>query len=66
MKPGHTPIENLKRFGDSEVMCKGCGRWVDEDELLNEDELCEDCEYYEEEQDADELDSMLEAYEGDW
>jgi len=45
--------------------CKGCGKWFEEDEL-NEDGLCEDCEYYEEEQDADELDSMLGEYEGDW
>jgi len=53
--------------------CRRCGAELDPMTDDTERELCIDCaeevedeEYYEEYQDADELDSMLGAYEGDW
>jgi len=59
--------------GEKKVRCRRCGAELDTvtDDL--EERLCADCseeleeeEYYEETQDADELDSMLGEYKGDW
>jgi len=60
--------------GEKKVRCRRCGveLYAVTDDL--EERLCADCpeeleeeeEYYEETQDADELDSMLGEYEGDW
>lgn len=52
--------------------CRRCGEELDPMTDDTERELCIDCaeevedEEYEKVQDADELDSMIGAYEGDW
>jgi len=59
--------------GERRVHCRRCGVELDPNVDDVEEELCANCseeledqEYYEEIQDADELDSMLGEYEGDW
>ena len=59
--------------GEKRVCCRRCGAELGPATDDLEERLCADCseeleeeEYYEETQDADELDSMLGEYKGDW
>lgn len=55
------------------MRCRQCGVELDPENDDLKERLCKDCseeledeEYQEDHQDADELDSMIGEYEGDW
>jgi len=71
-----SPFDELQVLQTQTALSGESDRSIDQlDPMIDdiEERLCSDClkelkeeEYYEEYQDADELDSMLGEYEGDW